>query len=159
MQPSEYPILREFLYEAIYQPDDSEPLPRSILNDPALEMYIKDFGSLADDHCLCAEVSGSIVGAVWVRNIAGYGSIDEKTPECAISLFREFRGKGIGTALLIEMLNYLKEKGYEKVSLSVQKENYAVKMYQNAGFKTLSETEEELIMVADLKSDPAISSD
>ena len=37
-----------------------------------------------------------------------------------------------------------------KVSLSVQKANYAVKMYQKAGFKIVSENNEEYIMVADI---------
>ena len=37
-----------------------------------------------------------------------------------------------------------------KVSLSVQKANYAVKMYEAVGFRVLDEKEEEYIMVCDL---------
>ena len=39
-----------------------------------------------------------------------------------------------------------------KISLSVQKDNYAVKLYRKAGFTTVKETTEEYIMVADLNS-------
>ncbi|EDS07427.1 hypothetical protein CLOSCI_01526 [[Clostridium] scindens ATCC 35704] len=41
------------------------------------------------------------------------------------------------------------KRGYEKVSLSVQKANYAVKLYEKTGFKIVDENEEEYIMVRD----------
>ena len=46
-----------------------------------------------------------------------------------------------------EMLDRLKLLGYEKVSLAVQKENYAARMYKNIGFKIIHETDEEYLMV------------
>ena len=79
-----------------------------------------------------------------------YGHIDDKTPSFAISLYREYRGRGIGTKLMQEMLNLLKEKGYKRASLAVQKANYAVRMYKKVGFKTVDENEEEYIMVCSL---------
>lgn len=48
------------------------------------------------------------------------------------------------------MLAFLKEKGYRKTSLSVQKNNYAVKMYENVEFKIIDENKEEYIMLCDL---------
>ncbi len=79
-------------------------------------------------------MDGKIVGAVWVRIMDDYGHIDDSTPSFAISLYKEYRGKGIGTLLMKEMLSALKERGYKQASLSVQKENYAAKMYQKLGF-------------------------
>ena len=79
-----------------------------------------------------------------------YGHVDDRTPSLAISVLKEYRGKGIGTRLLQALLESLKSKGYERVSLAVQKENYAVRMYEHAGFRTISENEEEYIMVCDL---------
>ena len=76
-----------------------------------------------------------------------YGHIDNETPSFAISLYREYRGLGIGTELMRRMLAILKSCGYEKASLAVQKANYAVKLYQNTGFEIVGETEEEYIMV------------
>ena len=91
MRPPEYPLLSDFLYEAIFQRDENNLLPREVINEPALRVYIEDFGTKKDDECLCAEADGKIVGAVWVRNINGYGSIDDETPEFAISLLKEYR--------------------------------------------------------------------
>lgn len=153
LKQSEIYILSDFLYEAIFQKDNTSPLPKEIINKPELNIFIKDFGK-PDDYCLVAEVDNKIIGAVWSRvlsgEVKGYGNIDNTTPELAISIYKQYRNKGIGTDLMKGILKLLKEKGYKRVSLSVQKDNYAVKMYKAVGFKTFKETEEEYIMVCSL---------
>jgi ribosomal protein S18 acetylase RimI-like enzyme len=93
---------------------------------------------------------------VWTRilsgEVKGYGNIDEDTPEFAISLYKEYRKMGIGTALMRRMLELLKERGYKRASLAVQKDNYAVRMYKKVGFKIFKESEEEYLMICDLNS-------
>ena len=148
---TEYSILDDFLYEAIFIPDGSQPPERSIINLPELQVYVADFGKEKDDICFLAEVEGKVVGAVWVRVMNDYGHIEDGVPSFAISLYKEYRGYGIGTALMRRMLCELKQRGYEKASLSVQKANYAVQMYLKVGFEVLNEHEEEYIMVCDLK--------
>ena len=76
-----------------------------------------------------------------------YGHVDDKTPSFAISLYKEYRGKGIGTKLMKRMLELLRQKGYKKASLAVQKDNYAVKMYEKVGFKIVDQNTEEYIMI------------
>ena len=150
IKEEEYPILSDFLYEAIFIPESMEKPPKAIIVQSELHVYIADFGK-EDDWCLVAEVKGKIVGAVWGRIMNDYGHIDDETPSLAISLYGEYRHLGIGTALMKAILHLLKEKGYKQTSLSVQKENYAVNMYQKIGFKVVSETEEEYIMVCELQ--------
>lgn len=152
LKEEEYPLLEDFLYEAIFQPDEANLVPKSILQKPELRVYIDDFGKQKDDFCFCAEVDQRVIGLVWVRNIKGYGSIDEVTPEFAISLYKEYRGYGIGTELMKKMLDYLKQAGYCKASLAVQKVNYALKVYQKVGFQIVDENEDEYIMIHYLKS-------
>ena len=147
---AEYLLLNDFLYEAIFIPQGAEPPPRSIINNDELQVYIKDFGEKPDDRCLAAEADGKVVGAVWVRIMEDYGHVDDETPSFAISLYKEYRGYGIGTALMVKMLELLRESGYKKASLAVQKENYAVKMYKKVGFEVVDENAEEYIMVCDL---------
>lgn len=149
IRQEEYPILDEFLYEAIFIPDGVEEPPRSIIRQPELQVYVFDFGK-KDDHCLVAEVDGEIVGAVWTRIMNDYGHVDDNTPSFAIALYKDFRGQGIGTALMEEMLALLRERGYKKASLSVQKENYAYRLYLKVGFTIREENEEEYIMVCNL---------
>ncbi len=149
IRENEYPILSDFLYEAIFIPEGMEKPPKSIIEQPKLQVYIEDFGK-EDDWCLVAEIKEKIIGAVWVRIMDDYGHIDDETPSFAISLYEEYRNLGIGTALMKAMLQFLRENGYKQTSLSVQKVNYAVRMYQKVGFEITDENEEEYIMVCRL---------
>ncbi len=147
IQKQEYPLLDNFLYEAIFVPEGIEPPPKTIITSPELQVYVAHFGESKDDWGFVAEVDDKIVGAVWVRIMDDYGHIDDKTPSLAISLYQEYRGFGIGTAMMKEILTLLKSHGYNQVSLSVQKANYAAKMYLKIGFEIVKENEEEYIMV------------
>ena len=154
LQGSESEILKDFLYEAIFVPEGGEPPPRAIVDRPELRVYTDDFGTGPADNCLVAVSSGRVIGAVWTRIMDDYGHVDDETPSLAISLHKENRGQGIGTALMKEMLQLLRGKGYQHASLAVQKRNYAaVRMYENAGFRTVAENGEEYIMVCDLQSE------
>ena len=150
IRPEELPLLDDFLYEAIFIPEGEEAPPRSIIGQEDLQVYIRDFGRHPDDHCLVAEVDGRIVGAVWVRVMDDYGHIDSKTPSLAISLYKDYRNRGIGTELLQRMLDLLREKGYAQVSLSVQKANYVLRMYRKAGFEVIADRGDEVLMVCRL---------
>lgn len=147
IEKSEYFLLEEFLYQAIFIPDGVQPPPKSIIQNEDLQIYIRDFGMFPDDKCLVAEIESKVVGAVWVRIMNDYGHVDNHTPSLAISVCKEYRNLGIGTELLEQMLVMLKNAGYEQVSLSVQKANYAVKMYLHTGFEIIRENEEEFIMM------------
>ena len=150
IQKQEYPLLDNFLYEAIFVPEGIEPPPKTIITSPELQVYVERFGESKDDWGLAAEVDGKIVGAVWVRIMNDYGHIDNETPSLAISLYKEYRGFGIGTAMMKEILALLKSYGYRRVSLSVQKANYAAKMYLKIGFEIIRENEEEFVMICHL---------
>ena len=154
IKESEIWKLEDMMYEAVYQSDEQNLIPRSVLNVPEVRVYIKDFGTLEDDYCLVADLKDEIIGAVWVRilsgEIKGYGNVDNETPEFAISLFKEYRNQGIGTKMMIQMIDYLQAKGYKQTSLSVQKENYAVKLYEKLRFETIEENDEDYLMLLKL---------
>ena len=143
---SEIDLLKDFLYEAIFIPEGVASPSRDIIEQPELKIYYEDFGSGRADHCIVADDDGKVIGAVWTRIMNDYGHIDDETPSFAISLYKEYRGQGIGTQLMKKMLVLLKEKGYEKALLAVQKANYAVQMYEKVGFKIVDENDEEYIM-------------
>ena len=150
LKENETEILKDFLYEAIFIPEGMELPPREIIEQPELKLYYEGFGIGEADFCIVADDEGKVIGAVWTRIMNDYGHVDEETPSFAISLYKEYRGQGIGTKLMKEMLYLLKEKGYKRASLAVQKANYAVKMYENVGFKAVDENDEEYIMVCEL---------
>lgn len=147
LKESELPLLDDFLYLAIFISEGVQAPPREIINQSELRVYVDGFGSQPDDHCLVAECDGAVVGAVWVRDMPDFGHIADGVPSFAISVRPEYRGSGIGTTLMRSMLDYLRQHGYAKASLSVQKANYAARMYTKLGFRTIGENDEEYIMV------------
>lgn len=155
IKQSELGILEDMLYEAIYQLDRKNLMPRSVLNVPEVNAYIRDFGKEKADYCLVADFERTIIGAVWIRiisgDIKGYGYVDDHTPEFAISLLEEYRNQGIGSRLMTAMIDHLLKSGYNQASLNVKKENYAVKLYRKMGFEIVKEEDEDYLMVMKLK--------
>ena len=119
LRQEEIHILDEFLYEAIFIPEGTKAPPKEIIKEPELQVYVADFGEKKDDICYVAEISGKIAGAIWCRIMDDYGHV----------------------------LTALKQQGYPQVSLSVQKANYAARMYEKLGFEIVEDKEEEYIMV------------
>ena len=151
IKKSELHLLDEFLYEAIFIPKGAESPNKSIINNPDLQVYVKNFGFENDDFGVVAEMeNGKIIGAAWVRIMNDYGHIDDETPSLAISLYKEYRGRGAGTEMLLKLFSILKANAYKKTSLAVQKANYALKMYQRLGYEIIDENEQEYIMVKHL---------
>jgi ribosomal protein S18 acetylase RimI-like enzyme len=139
MRASDYECLHEFLYQALYIPEGEERPPREIINAPEIIIYIKDFGTQPGDLGVVAEQNGQIIGAAWTRIIPAYGHIDKNTPELAISILRPFRCYGIGSKLMRKLFDVLRKNGYKQTSLSVQKDNPAVRFYQRLGYKMSGE--------------------
>ncbi len=151
IQEAEYSLLEDFIYLAIYVPEGKERPPREITKTPEQQVYIRDFGKGKNEYGFVAVTEEEeVVGAVWGRIMHDFGHIDDQTPSLALSIREGHRGKGLGTALLNAFIEKLRQEGFSYVSLSVQKSNPALRLYQRLGFEqvgtTMGETEEEIIM-------------
>lgn len=160
IEKAEYPVLEDFLYNAIYIPEGEEWPSREIIFEPEIYIYVKDFG-LDTDCGVVAERDGKIVGAAWTRIIPAYGHLDENTPELAISVLPGYRGQSVGTMLMNHLFELLRERGYKRTSLSVQQNNLAVRFYERLGYKITDEKldhagHEDYIMVKELNEAPLI---
>ncbi|MFO8023226.1 MAG: GNAT family N-acetyltransferase [Perlabentimonas sp.] len=154
IKQSELPFLKVMLYQAIYVPEGSPPLPMSIVEHPNLTKYIENFGR-DGDICLVAEVEGKLVGAAWSRLFTeqnkGYGFIDSQTPEISMAVLEPYRNMGIGKKLLNELLNKMTQLNFSRASLSVDKSNHAYKLYKKIGFETILSTSTSVTMLKSLK--------
>ena len=149
MEKSDYHILEEFIYWAIFVPPDSELPKRDIIYNPDVFIYIENFGQ--DDDCgVVADVGGKVIGVALTRIIPAYGHIDDETPELAIAVLPEYRNQGIGIKLMEKLFELLTGRGYTQTSLAVQKENPAVNFYLRLGYDIISESSEEYLMVKKL---------
>jgi ribosomal protein S18 acetylase RimI-like enzyme len=156
IEKTEYSVLETFLWEAIFIPKGIDPLPREVIRDPSLYHYIKDFGK-EGDVCYVCDVDGEIVGAAWSRildkpNDTGFGNIGAGIPELSISVLPEARNKGIGAKLLRRLHADLTQRGYRQISLSVQKANAALRLYERNRYRITKEQETDYIMVCDLRA-------
>ena len=155
--------LEEFIYQAIYIPDGEQLPDRNVIYDPEIYVYVKDFGCQPGDHAVIAYDNELPVGIAWTRIIPAYGHIDESTPELAISMLPEYRGQGIGTFLMYELFKLLRQKGYTRTSLSVQKDNPAVSFYKRLGYVITEEKkdhigQEDYIMIKELTNSESLFS-
>jgi ribosomal protein S18 acetylase RimI-like enzyme len=149
IQPADYSELEDFLYLAMYLHPGKAPYPREIIYEPGIYCYCQDFGNPRD--CgVVAEVSGRIVAMAWSRFIKTYGFVDEQTPEIAISVLPEYRGRSIGGMLLDKLHMLVAKQGCRQISLAVDKLNPAIRLYRRKGYQTVDENAEDYIMVKEL---------
>jgi GNAT superfamily N-acetyltransferase len=103
--------------------------------NPDLFRYVKDWGRDGDIGFVA--IDNTPIGAAWLRLFSsadpGFGYVDDRTPELAIAVLPEHRGKGIGTRLLTQILEFAGDI-YPAISLSVRANNPVIRLYQRAGF-------------------------
>ncbi len=136
---SDETFLWEILYQALHV-EGQEPYPRDVLERPKIAKYIRDWGRAGDLGYIALNEDEQPVGAVWCRLLngeeKGFAHLDDKTPELGIAVSPEYRGKGIGTALIIQLLEAAKGL-YPAVALSVSPKNRAAELYERLGFETV----------------------
>lgn len=146
-------LVRQTLYLAVsWDMDDPVPPIEAILNDPGTAVYHE--GWMRDgDRGVVAEIDGAFAGMAYYRlfpaGATGHGWVDEETPEVAIGVSAEHRGRGVGTALLAVLHEGAATAGTKRLSLSVTNRNRARKLYEAFGYRTVRSTDDALVMVAD----------
>jgi ribosomal protein S18 acetylase RimI-like enzyme len=121
--------------------------------EPPLTRYVNGWGR-PGDRSLIAVDEFVPVGAAWFRlftkDDAGFGFVDERTPELAIAVVPSRRGRGFGHELLSGLLERARADGFDAISLSVARDNPAVALYENYGFERVREDDGALVMRAAL---------
>lgn len=146
----------EMLYEAVHWPperDEQKPSREEVSADPEISHYLEGWGRRGDVGFVAVE-GGERLGAAWQRLMTaedpGYGFVDEETPEIAVAVVPEARGRGIGGLLMEAVIEAARSSGYEEISLSVDRTNPAVRLYELCGFRGVETRETDLLMKLDL---------
>ncbi|PLS82320.1 MAG: hypothetical protein CYG60_24730 [Actinobacteria bacterium] len=147
----------DFLWEMLY-----EASGHSDLSDPAISLYLESWGRAGDAAVVALDPDdGRKIGAAWYRLMSsrkpGYGFVDASTPELAIGVVPDARGRGVGGALLPVLMDVARSRGFGALSLSVRQENEAaVRLYGRNGFVRVSEIgldKPSWVMKADLSDE------
>lgn len=144
-------FLWEMLYHALYVPEGAAPIPRTVLAQPEIAHYVSEWGEPGDCGFIAVDAhTDRPIGAAWLRQFPadapGYGFVDERTPELSVALLPGWRGRGIGSELLIALLAYADAR-YPAVSLSVDPANPARRLYERLGFQPVGANGASLVMV------------
>ncbi|MCC6155796.1 MAG: GNAT family N-acetyltransferase [Candidatus Hydrogenedentes bacterium] len=136
-------FLWEIVYHAIHVPPGAEPPPRSILSEPGVSKYVREWGRPGDYGFVVAnDGSHELVGAAWLRLFTetdpGYGFVAEDIPEVSIALLPDYRKLGIGTDLMSRCIAYARSQ-FPAISLSVVESNPALRLYKRLGFKLVAQ--------------------
>jgi ribosomal protein S18 acetylase RimI-like enzyme len=115
--------------------------------------YVDNWGRPGDASMIALD-DGISVGAAWYRLFSGaapgYGFVDESVPELTIAVVPSRRGRGFGDELLEGLLERARQEGYAALSLSVEKANPALRLYERFGFRPVGEVGNSVVMKADL---------
>lgn len=108
----------------------------SVQKQPYLARYAAGWGRAGDSGCVATK-DIALIGAAWLRlwleDDKGFGYVSNEIPELAMAVLPDFRGQGIGTQLLTQVLEGAK-RCFPAVSLNVRGDNGVVRLYERAGF-------------------------
>jgi ribosomal protein S18 acetylase RimI-like enzyme len=153
--PADTLALSEALVEAANW-DSRHTIPRvGVLSDPIRSRYLAGWPRPGDGGVVAETPDGvEVVGAAWYRLLAadrpGLGYVATGVPELTLGVRPMWRAQGVGRALLQALLRKAAAAGYARISLSVERGNFAQRLYRSEGFTVLSSKETADVMVRSL---------
>ena len=144
------------LYEALAWNLDRElPPSEAVLAHPEAARYHESWGRPGDIGVI-ASANNETIGVAYCRLFTdtnhGHGYVDEQTPEVAIAVRHGFRGTGLGTRLMNALADAARREGFEQLSLSVDTNNPASRLYERLGYRQLSADSAGIRMLVKLTS-------
>ncbi|MBT8215583.1 MAG: GNAT family N-acetyltransferase [Acidimicrobiia bacterium] len=148
---SDLDLVKQTLYLALsWDPADPIPPFDQVVDHPEIAIYHRDWMRRGDAGVV-AEFGGSFAGMAYYRMFSddehGQGFLDAATPELAIAVVPEHRGRGIGGRLLSLLHDAARRDGIEQISLSVHAGNPAGHLYERHGYMPAPGDDDELMVV------------
>ena len=137
-------FLAEMLFEAFFWDTSTKRPPfASFRITPEFSKLLAGW-ERRGDRAIVAEESGTRLGAAWFRfwtpELHSYGFVDAVTPEIAMALRQGYRSQGLGRRLLDVLVQTARDEGVPALSLSVSPLNFALQLYESAGFRKVGES-------------------
>jgi GNAT superfamily N-acetyltransferase len=157
VEAPDLPFVWQMLGEAAHwrlPAETDRPAEPALRADGSVGRYLNDWGRPGDDGMI-AWLGDEPAGACWYRLFtpaeAGYGFVNPRTPELSLGVVRVWRRRGIGAALLAATLSLARAAGHPALSLSVEADNPARRLYERAGFVRGGAVANAWTMIVDLR--------
>ncbi|MFJ2083989.1 GNAT family N-acetyltransferase [Micromonospora chokoriensis] len=153
--PADSDFLVDMLIEAVNWLPERNWSREQILANPALAHYVAGWMRPDDFGLVAVGPIDRPVGAAWFRFLTaadpGYGYVSDDVPELTIGVVESWRGRGVGRVLLRAVLDAARARGIRRVSLSVERANFAARLYAAEGFRSVESFEDADTMVAEIE--------
>lgn len=142
-RPDDGPFLAEMLVAAAFwRADGPAGSVAEVMGRPEFAHYIAGWPRPGDLGVVEVDAAtGEPIGAAWLRYLGsadpGYGYVDDVTPELTIGVTRAARRRGTGGRLIAALMDAAREQGIGAISLSVEPDNYAMRLYERHGFRAV----------------------
>jgi GNAT superfamily N-acetyltransferase len=156
--PGDGTFMADMLVEAVnWSPEWKKKSRNRVLSAPRTAHYIAGWPRDTDLGVI-AEASGERIGAAWLRFLPaadpGYGFVAPDVPELTIGVAVHWRGRGAGRGLLRAIAGQAGSAGIRRISLSVERKNFAWKLYISEGYQIVDSSDKDSdTMVKDLAAD------
>jgi ribosomal protein S18 acetylase RimI-like enzyme len=140
------PLLWDMVYQGIHTPAGESAPPPDVVRQPQFAHYVAGWGRSGDIGFVAHDRDEvKPLGAVWFRSPENGNATDKKNiPELAFAVRREHRRRGIGAALLTQLVKANPQ--YSTVSIPVSPDNPAVRLYERFGFKVVQQGAHSVVM-------------
>ena len=154
--PADADFLADMLVEAVNWEPHRNLSREEIMADQRLAHYVSGWMRSDDVGVVAVASTGLPIGAAWLRyrpaTDPGYGYVRDDVPELSMGVVKSWRGQGVGRALLRSVLATARAAGVPAVSLSVERANFAARLYEAVGFRTVESFDRSDTMLADLEA-------
>ena len=131
-------FLADMVVEAANWRSGAARARHEILTAPEHRRYISGWMRPADAGVVAVDQEGQAIGAAWYRMLSqddpGFGFVGTAVPELIIGVQPIWRAHGVGRALLRDLVALARAHGHSRLSLSVEKDNFARALYRSEGF-------------------------
>jgi ribosomal protein S18 acetylase RimI-like enzyme len=132
--------LWDMLYQALYTSEGGPP--RDVIRQPEFARYVEGWGRQGDIGFVAIDNENSeALGACWLRI---FSDAPGATPELAFAVRPQMRRRGIGAALLTQLVKLHPPDA--EIRIPAPANNPAIRLYERFGFKVVNQTADAVRM-------------
>jgi GNAT superfamily N-acetyltransferase len=109
-----------------------------VITSPEHSRYVSGWMRPGDAGFVAVTPHGEPIGAAWYRMLPrsepGFGYVGTGVPELIIGVRPIWRAHGVGRLLLQRLCEQARTQGFGRLSLSVERDNFATSLYRSEGF-------------------------